>query len=86
MKPQYINPGPGQESVWESPHPPRVEDFGETDYPITESIRDMFMKKGSKIVPVIKCVFVISGQFLRQFDRHPHRMITVVVPKGPASA
>jgi uncharacterized protein (DUF427 family) len=27
MKPQYIKPGPGQESVWDYPRPPRVEDF-----------------------------------------------------------
>jgi uncharacterized protein (DUF427 family) len=28
MKPHSIKPGPGQESVWDYPRPPRVEDFG----------------------------------------------------------
>lgn len=26
MKPKYIEPGPGQESVWDYPRPPRLED------------------------------------------------------------
>ncbi len=26
MRPQPLSPGPGQESVWEYPRPPRVED------------------------------------------------------------
>lgn len=29
MKPDRIEPGPGQESVWDYPRPPRLEDFPE---------------------------------------------------------
>ncbi|MCB0164689.1 MAG: DUF427 domain-containing protein [Anaerolineae bacterium] len=35
MKPNYIQPGPGQESVWDYPRPPRVE-------PIVRRIRVVF--------------------------------------------
>ncbi|MCB0192633.1 MAG: DUF427 domain-containing protein [Anaerolineae bacterium] len=35
MRPKYIQPGPGQESVWDYPRPPRLED-------VTQNIRVVF--------------------------------------------